>query len=90
MSNWSLSFTKEAEKELKNLDSSVRLRVIEKIQWLENNSDSVFHKELSRDLKNSYKLRVGDWRVVYTLYEKNSVIVIIKIDHRSKVYKKRS
>lgn len=89
MSNWSLSFTKEAEKELENLNSPVRQRVIEKIQWLENNSNSVFHKELSRDLKNSYKLRIGDWRVIYTLDETNSIIVIIQIDHRSKVYKKR-
>lgn len=89
MPNWSINFTKEAEKELKNLDSSVRQRAIEKIQWLEDNSASVFHKGLSRDLKNSYKLRVGDWRVVYTLNEKIYTIVIIKIDHRSKVYKKR-
>jgi len=90
MSNWSLSFTEEAERELEDLDSSVRQRMIEKIQWLEDNFDSIFHKELSRDLKNSYKLKVGNWRVVYSLDEKNSIIVIIKIGHRSKVYKKRA
>ena len=89
MSNWSLSFTKESEKELVNLDSSVRQRVVEKLQWLEENAGLVFHKELSRDLKGSYKLRVGDWRVVYLLNEKNFGIIVIKIDHRSKVYKKK-
>ena len=87
MSNWSISFTGEAEKEIEKLSSSIRDRVIDKIQWLEDNCDSIFHKELSKDLKNSYKLRVGDWRVIYVLENKNFKIVIIKIEHRSKVYK---
>ena len=87
MLSWSVNFTKEAEGELSKLNSSVRNRVIDKIQWLEDNCDSIFHKELSKDLKSSYKLRVGDWRVVYKLENKSFIIVIIKIDHRSKVYK---
>jgi len=88
MPNWSISFTEEAKKELEDLNSSVRDRVVDKIQWLEDNSHSIFHKELTRDLKNCYKLRVGDWRVIYTINEKFSTIVITMIKHRSKVYKK--
>jgi len=90
MHNWFINFTKEAERDLENLNSLVKQRVIEKIEWLENNASLVFHKGLSRDFKNCYKLRIGDWRAVYTLDEKLSMIVIIQIEHRSKVYKKRA
>ena len=36
--------------------------------------------------KNSYRLRVGDWRVLFTVYDQQKVIKIWKIDTRGDVY----
>ena len=54
-------------------------------------------KELSRDisigcplkgpLKGSYGIRIGDYRVIYDIIEKDNVILVWKIQHRREVYK---
>lgn len=65
-------------------------------------SSSVFHKinEVSinpfasninltklKDPLSGYRLRVGDFRVIYILDTKTQRLVVTKIDHRSSVYK---
>ena len=46
----------------------------------------IFGKPLRRSLKNYWKLRVGEWRIIYRI-EKETVKIFI-IDHRSAVYEK--
>ena len=38
--------------------------------------------------KSFYRIRVGDYRVIYSIEDEIVTIAIVKIDHRSKVYKK--
>jgi mRNA interferase RelE/StbE len=33
-----------------------------------------------------YRLRVGDWRVIYTLRQEVLTVVVVRIGHRSEVY----
>jgi mRNA interferase RelE/StbE len=35
---------------------------------------------------DGYRLRVGDWRVIYTLKHEALTVIVIKIGHRSEVY----
>jgi addiction module RelE/StbE family toxin len=44
-----------------------------------------FGKPLRYSFKGARRLRVGDWRVVYTI-EPPSTVLIVKIGHRSEVY----
>ncbi|MCK4233696.1 type II toxin-antitoxin system RelE/ParE family toxin, partial [candidate division WOR-3 bacterium] len=37
--------------------------------------------------KGMYKLRVGDWRIIYTVNQKTKVITIHMIGHRKEIYK---
>ncbi|OGI64068.1 hypothetical protein A3H53_04125 [Candidatus Nomurabacteria bacterium RIFCSPLOWO2_02_FULL_40_10] len=89
MPNWSVEFTEEADKDLSVLDGSVRKRVIEKIDWLENNFSEVSPIILTADFRDYFKLRVGDWRVFYQVDWYRNVITIKYIEHRSKAYKKK-
>ena len=34
-----------------------------------------------------YRLRVGDWRVIYTLKHQMLTVVVVRVGHRSEVYK---
>jgi mRNA interferase RelE/StbE len=45
----------------------------------------VIPEPLSGKLKGTYKLRIGDWRVVYTIEGK--IIVVQSIGHRSEIYR---
>lgn len=40
-----------------------------------------------KDLEQGYRLRVGNYRVVYEVDSKTQTVIIWKIDHRSSVYK---
>ena len=88
MATWPLEFLADAEKDLAKLDRPVRKRIIEKFVWLLQNSDVMVHLPLSGEFKNFYKLRLGDWRVIYTIDWKKLEVVVSYIDRRDKVYKR--
>ena len=88
MSEWSVEFSSEADKDFSDLDNSVQKRIVEKLNWLENNFNEVSPVILTADFRDYFKLRVGDWRVFYQVNWYMNIISIRYIDHRSKAYKK--
>ena len=56
-----------AARELARLDKHIGRRVVERIHWLAANLDSIKPEALTGDLAGLYKLRVGDYRVVYEI-----------------------
>lgn len=86
MSRWVVLLKPGAENDLARLDRHIRRRVLEKIGWLEDNFDNLLPKPLSNELARLYKLRVGDWRIIYSAEERAREVSIVAIDHRSKIY----
>ena len=80
-----LIWTEDAVSDLDSLDKHVASRILKKITWLGSNFDSIVPEQLTGKLKGAYKLRVGDWRVVYTLEGKS--VFIQAVGHRSEIYK---
>jgi mRNA interferase RelE/StbE len=78
-----------AADELSRLDTLVSRRVIERINWLAANLDAIRLEGLTGDLVGLYKLRVGDYRVVYQVLHEEQVVVIHAIGHRREIYRKR-
>jgi len=87
MTAWSVEFTSDAEEDLAKIDRMSRKRIIQKLEWLGNNFDSVFPIPLHGAYREFYKLRVGDWRIFYTVGWKKRCITVCYIDRRDKVYK---
>ena len=88
MQLWTVSFKPEADRDISRLSKDVARQVWDKLHWLENNFASITPQRLTADLLGSYKLRVGNYRVIYELNYKRSIIYVYRIEHRSKVYKK--
>ena len=82
-----VSFTAAAEADLSRLDTSIAERVLKKLHWLAQNFDSVTPERLSRKRPSVFKLRVGDYRVLYTLDGENQEIIVLFVRHRREVYK---
>ena len=78
-----------ATRELARLDKPVGRRVVERIRWLAANLDDLNPEPLIGDLAGFYKLRVGDYRVLYEILYDEQAIVIHKIGHRREVYRRR-
>ncbi len=87
MTAWSVEFLINAEKDLVKIEKSDRRRIIEKIEWLAKNFNSVFPINLKGEFRDFYKLRVGDWRVFYKADWTKSIIYICIIERRDRAYK---
>lgn len=81
----SISWSTIALRDLDSLDSSIVERVIQKVQWLGENLEFIAREPLHHDLKQVYKLRVGNYRVFYIL--QSDIIRIEAVKHRSEAYR---
>ncbi len=80
---------KAAIKDLDSLDKPVAKRIVARIQWLANHLDDANPKSLKGDLAGLYKLREGDYRIIYEVIRKEKTIIIHSIGHRREVYQKK-
>jgi mRNA interferase RelE/StbE len=76
---------RSAEKELDVLQGSLRIRIIKRLLALEENPRPSGIKRLQGE--ESYRLRVGDYRVLYTIDDKVKKVFILAIGHRREVYR---
>lgn len=86
MSRYRIEFLKTAKKELAKLPKQVQKRISAKIDALLLDP----YPPDSKKLKNGdgrFRIRVGDYRIIYRLEDEKLVILVIKIDHRRDVYK---
>ncbi len=88
MKHWSLVFQKDAEKDLALLDTPIRKRIIKKLDFLVKNFDRIIPMPLAADFRGFYKLRIGDWRIIYSIDRRQDIISVVYIEHRSRVYEK--
>jgi len=82
-----LKFTAEAKADLAKLDKPLARQVFKKLCWLAENFDSIVPEPLTGDWKGVFKLRVGDYRALYTFDKIRLVVHFIR--HRREVYKTR-
>ena len=89
MARWQLGFSGNAERDLAALDRSLRRRIIDKLEWLAANFDYITPLPLSESWRGFFKLRIGDWRVVYEIKHAQYLISVCYIDRRDKIYKRK-
>ena len=78
-------FVKSAEKELLYLNKNLGQRIIQKINLLKNDPYGQNSQKLEGG--KGYRIRIGDYRVVYTINNENKIILVIKIGHRKEIYR---
>jgi len=89
---YKLVITDSAAKELKRIPAKMQDRIFEKIEGLADEPKPHGHKKLKNfaisgnDQDDYYRIRVGDYRVIYTIEDELITIFIMKIAHRKDVY----
>jgi len=86
---YDIRILEDASRELARLDKGVGRRIVERVNWLAVNLGDIRPEALSGALVGLYKLRVGDYRVIYEIVRKEKTIVIHTIGHRRQIYRKR-
>ena len=87
MLNYSLEIRQSAQKELDALDDTLLARIDRKILTLGDNPRPAGCKKL-KGYKDQWRIRVGDWRVVYIIDDAAKLVSVKRIAHRREVYER--
>ncbi len=86
---WTIKYLRSAKKGLKNITPKDRERIKAKIEELAEapNPEKLGKKLKGNTLKEFYRIRVGNYRIIYHTENGELILVILKIGHRKEVYK---
>jgi mRNA interferase RelE/StbE len=82
---YTVEIISKAEKEFLKLPETARKRIRTLMLSLENNPRPFGYKKLKET--NYYRLRSGDYRVVYSIDDKAKMVKVLSIAHRKEVYR---
>jgi len=87
---WNIKFNKSADKELDKLQPQTAKRILDflfkRISKLSDPRD-IWEALKRQKIIHLWKYRVGDYRIIADIRNKDLIIMIIKIGHRKEVYK---
>jgi len=84
---YSIKLKKSVEKEIKKLPQEIIRRVIKVLEELESNAYPRGTKKI-KGSERTYRLRVGDYRIIYQVDEEKKEIVIYHIRKREEAYER--
>ena len=82
---YELKLARSAKKEVKLLDGVIRGRAIHAIRSLTNDPRPPGCRKLV-GATNRWRIRVGDYRILYTIDDSAHLVEIVAVRHRSKAY----
>ena len=83
--NWQIEISRDARKELASLPTQIQTRIAKAILALEENPFPNGCKKLKN--RDGWRIRIGDYRVLYFANAKSKQIVVGVIGHRREVYR---
>ncbi len=83
---YQVEFRPRAAQDFDKLDQITAARVLKKLRWLAENFDSIRPEPLAGRLVGFFKLRVGDYRVIYQPDREKQVLTVRLVGHRREIY----
>ena len=87
---WSIEFEPDARRELEKLDKSVSDRILkflrQRLAVLDDPRS--IGERLQGPLRQYWKYRVGDYRLICSLQDDRLVVIVVRIGHRREIYKR--
>lgn len=88
--SWTIKFSSHAEKYYKRLDSILKTRIKKELLELSGVEDPLSHpavKPLTGELRGFYRIRIGSYRLVFSLIREDHIIAVVNLAPRGDVYK---
>jgi mRNA interferase RelE/StbE len=85
MAKYKITIKKSAAKELEDIPKKDLRKIVRRIQRLDQNPRPHGSQKLSA--KEQYRIRQGDYRIVYSIDDDSLVVDIVKIGHRKEIYR---
>ncbi len=87
MDSYKIEWKQSAVKELKKLPKEMIAKILVAVQKLSSNPLPLKTTKLV-GTQQSFRIRVGDYRIVYNIFFKTLIIEIVRVKHRRNVYQK--
>lgn len=84
---YKIKLSRTAEKDLEKLPQNILKQIDKALIKLSSNPRPQNAKKL-KGLDNLYRLRVGDYRIVYIVEDNILIVLLVRVLHRNEVYKK--
>ena len=81
---YNIEYDPKAVRQLQKLNKHEASKILDGIEKYANNPIKTKIKKLKTPFDGAYRLRIGDYRVVF--YEDDNLMLISKIAHRKQVY----
>jgi mRNA interferase RelE/StbE len=86
MSEYAVSFRRSAEKDMRKLDAAVQRRVLRAIDGLAKDPRPDGCRKLVGS-DDAFRIRIGDYRVIYTVDDVVRIVAIENVRHRRDAYR---
>lgn len=83
---YQVEFSKLAAKQFEALPQQIQQRLLLRIDTLAKEPRPPGVKKL-KGAENQYRIRVGDYRIIYEIQDRALLIVVLKVGHRGDVYR---
>jgi len=84
--SWQVIIHRKAERVLKRLDGDMLERIRQAIRGLASEPRPIGYKKLTGH-ENLYRIRVGDWRIIYAIEDKQLIVLVLEIAPRGGAYR---
>jgi mRNA interferase RelE/StbE len=85
MKTYSVEIAPAVRKQLKHIPTAQKRKIIDKIESLETNPRPQGYKDLV-GYKGYYRVRVGDYRIIYQIFDNILVVSVIEVANRRDAY----
>lgn len=83
---WRIDLAPRARRDIEALSPPVAHRIAEKIDGLAKDPRAPGSRKMVGGT-NEYRLRVGDWRIIYEISDERQAVLITRVGHRREVYR---
>ena len=83
---YQVKLSKQAKEFIKEQTGKIQRQITKKLLLLKTNPKSPGYKKIE-GRENTYRLRSGDYRIVYEIRESEIIIYVFTIEHRSDIYR---
>lgn len=84
---YEIEISESAERSLEKIPKKDRLKILEKIDALEQDPKPTGSSQLKGYKEPLYRIRSGDYRIVYLVKQEVLVVLIVEVGHRREIYR---
>ena len=84
---YQIVFTKQVYKSLRRIPKNVVYRLRKKLDQIAKDPYATHTNVIRLQNRSGYRLRVGDWRVIYDIRKEELVILVLKVGSRGEIYR---